>query len=193
MDAAASRPLIAVFGSSTAREGDAAWTLAYDLGVALAEGGADVMTGGYHGVMEATSRGARERGARVVGVTVELFEARGPVNRFVTERVHTADLFQRLHYLVDHADGFIAAPGSIGTLTELFLTWTLLSVRARREAPLVLMGDHWRAWLDAHRHPALVPQHLFEHVRLADTADGAARLTLDAVAAGRAAPDAGRA
>ena len=77
------RPLIAVYGSSAVRPGDPAYELALALGRAAAKAGAAVMTGGYHGTMEACSRGAHEEGGHVVGVTVELFEKRGPVNAFV--------------------------------------------------------------------------------------------------------------
>lgn len=183
---ALARPLIAVYGSSTAREHEPAWRLAYELGAALARSGADVMTGGYGGVMEACSRGAHDGGGHVVGVTVELFEARGPANEFVRERVHTPDLYERLRHIVERADGFVVAPGSIGTLTELFLTWTLLSVRGRRDAPLVLLGGHWEDYLAAHRHPLLVPDRLFEWVVVARTPEEAARRVLN----GHAAPGA---
>jgi uncharacterized protein (TIGR00730 family) len=177
MDPATS-PRIAVYGSSTAREGNASWTLGYDLGRELAQAGAAVMTGGYGGTMEAVSRGAHEAGGHVVGVTVDLFEARGPANAFVRERVHTPDLYERLRYLVHHADGFVTLPGSIGTLTELYLTWTMLSVQGRPAAPLIVLGDMWRDLLDAHRHPALIPDRLFEHVQIADTPADAARRVL---------------
>ncbi|MEK7823789.1 MAG: TIGR00730 family Rossman fold protein, partial [Candidatus Eisenbacteria bacterium] len=56
------RPLIAVYGSSTVKEADAAWRLGYDLGRELARAGAGVMTGGYGGIMAACSRGAHEAG-----------------------------------------------------------------------------------------------------------------------------------
>ncbi len=182
-DPARSSPRIAVYGSSTVRDGTPAWRQAYDLGGELARAGATVMTGGYDGIMAACSRGANEAGGAVIGVTVDLFEKRGPVNAWVTERVHTPDLFERLRYLVHHADGFIAVPGSIGTLNEVFLTWTLVAVGGRPRAPLVLLGAPWRDWLEAHRHPELVVPHLFDHVRLADTPADAARLVLAGVAA----------
>jgi len=181
------RPLVAVFGSSTVREGEASYRLAHDLGRALAAGGADVMTGGYGGAMEACSQGAHEAGGHVIGVTVELFEHRGGPNPWVRERVHTADLFDRLREIVMRADGFAALPGSIGTLTEVFLAWTLLSVKGRPSAPLVLVGAHWDAWLEAQRGPELVLEHLFQHVRVAHTAEDAARRVLDAIAATRGA------
>src|SRR5205809_3553912 len=149
-------PLIAVYGSSTKRESDAAWQQAYALGAELARHGAAVMTGGYGGIMEACSRGAHEAGGHVVGVTVELFERRGPVNRWVKERIHTPDLHERLRVIVDRADGFIATPGSIGTLTEVFLTWTLLSVQGRPSAPPGLMGEPGPDHPHAHRQRGLV-------------------------------------
>jgi len=173
-----SRPLIAVFGSSTAKEKDPAYRLAFELGRELAIAGADVMTGGYSGTMEACSRGAHEAGGHVVGVTVELFERRGGANRWVRERVHTPNLYERLHYLVEHAAGFVALPGSIGTLTEVFLTWTLLSVDGRARAPLVLLGEHWRGFLDTLHHPDMVLPHLFEYVEVGESPRDAARRAL---------------
>lgn len=173
------RPLIAVFGSSTIAEDGERYREAERLGRLLAEGGADVVTGGYGGAMAACSRGARAAGAHVVGVTVELFERRGPVNPWVEERVHARDLFERLRTIIGRADGFIAVSGSVGTLAEVFLTWNLLMAGARPAAPLVLMGGHWRAWLEAQRAPGLVLADLFEYVRVVDTPAEAVRAVLD--------------
>uniref|UniRef100_A0A832I1N5 LOG family protein n=1 Tax=Eiseniibacteriota bacterium TaxID=2212470 RepID=A0A832I1N5_UNCEI len=178
------RPLVAVYGSSTVREGDRAYADALALGRALGAAGADVVTGGYGGVMEAASRGAHEAGAHVVGVTVELFERRGPVNPWVRERVHTPDLFERLRHITSRADGFVVAHGSVGTLTELFLTWNLLVADGRPQAPLVAFGAAWPALLRAARQPELVPDELFRYVREAATPEEAARLALGAAAPG---------
>ncbi len=180
-------PVVAVFGSSTMRESDPFWAPVEQLGAGLAKAGLSVMSGGYNGAMAAVSRGAREAGGHVVGVTVEMFEKRGPANEWVHERVHTSDIYERLRHLVTHADAFVAVNGSVGTLTELFLTWMLLSVSARPRAPFVLMGPHWRAWLEAHRSPELVPERLFELVEVADTPEDAVR----AVVAGLGLPAAG--
>jgi uncharacterized protein (TIGR00730 family) len=170
------RPLIAVFGSSTVRPNEPAWALAHDLGRELARAGADVMTGGYNGAMEACSQGAHEAGGHVVGVTVELFERRGPVNQFVRERVHTDHLYSRLEHLVERATGFVVLPGSLGTLTELFLAWTLVSVSGRPAAPIVLLGSHWERFLEALRDPDLVRPGSFEFVEhTTDPADAARR------------------
>jgi len=183
-------PQIAVFGSSTVRPADAAWSLGVALGRELALAGADVMTGGYGGAMEACSQGANEAGGHVVGVTVELFETRGPVNRWVHERVHTPRLYSRLEHLIERADGFVVLPGSIGTLTELFLAWTLVGVGARTHAPIVLLGDMWPPVLEALRHPDAIPPRLFELVTLTLDPAEAARIALgrDRAAVATAAP-----
>lgn len=177
---ASDRPLIAAFGSSTIVPGDPAYQLALDLGREIARAGAVVMTGGYNGAMEACSKGAHEIGGHVVGVTVDLFEARGPVNEWVKERIHTPDLYERLRCLVDRADGFIVLPGSIGTLTELFLTWTLVATGGRNRAPIVLLGAHWAEFVDSLRHPDMVVPHLFEHIHVTADPAEAVRLALGA-------------
>ena len=176
------QPVVAIFGSSTLREEEPVFAQVEALGGGLARAGCTVMTGGYGGAMAAASRGAHAAGGRVVGVTVEMFEARGPVNAWVTDRVHTPDLYERLRHLVREADAFVAVHGSIGTLTELFLAWTMLSVNARPHAPLVLMGPQWRRWLELHREPEFVPGHLFRFVEIADTAAETVRVVTGALA-----------
>lgn len=174
------QPIVAVFGSSTVREPDHAWREAHALGGALAKRGLATMTGGYGGAMAAASRGAHDAGGHVIGVTVDLFEHRGPVNPWVRERVHTPDLFERLRYLTNSADAFVAVAGSIGTLTELFLVWTLVSVEGREPAPIVLMGPQWQSWLELHKGPEFVPARLHGFVQVAETPE----LAADAVAVG---------
>ena len=186
------RPLIAAFGSSAVQPGDPAYHLAHDLGREIARAGATVMTGGYNGTMEACSKGAHEAGGHVIGVTVELFEARGPVNAWVKERVHTPDLYERLRYLVDRADGFIVLPGSIGTLNELFLTWTLVATGGRHAAPIVLLGSHWRDFVAALHHPDMVIPRLFEHLHVTEDPAEAVRLALGVTAASADAASAAR-
>jgi len=144
-------PRIAVYGSSLVSERDPGYRLAYDLGAELARQGATVVTGGYGGVMEAASRGAAEAGGHVVGVTVELENNRGPGNRWVAERVHTADLLDRLRHLVIEPAARIALEPSPGTLTEVFLAVTLMHYEIIRVGSLVLLGPQWLDFLDANR------------------------------------------
>jgi uncharacterized protein (TIGR00730 family) len=178
-------PIVAVFGSSTLRESDSAYASIQRLGGELARAGCAVMTGGYDGAMAAASRGADEAGGHVIGVTVDMFESRGAMNPWVRERVHTPDLPERLRYLAAHADAFVVVTGSIGTLTELFLCWTLVAVGARPAAPLILMGPHWHAWIAAHRTPDFITEHLFRWIEVADTPEDAVRRVANQLASAR--------
>ena len=93
---------ITVFGSSRPEEGHAEYTEAVELGRALAAEGFAVCTGGYGGVMEGVSRGAREAGGRVLAVTSSFFRRRA--NRWVDEETPMATWQERLFELVRLGD-----------------------------------------------------------------------------------------
>src|SRR5438046_2676304 len=138
--------IIAVFGSSTVAVDSAAFHAARTLGRLIAEAGAAVMSGGYGGVMDAVSRGARAAGGTAIGVTVAIPPGRTPTSA-LTREIRTPDLLARLRTLVYEPAGFVVLESSLGTLTEMFLAWTLLATGGRPEAPLVLLGDRWTGFL----------------------------------------------
>lgn len=142
-------PVIAVFGASAAVPGDGTYEQGVECGRLLVEAGYGVVTGGYAGLMEAVSRGAKEAGGRVLGVTVpDLFRSRSGANEFVTEEVRAGSLVERIHELTDVSDGAIVLPGSLGTLTELMVAWNLAFVADRFAGsdpkPIVAVGADWK-------------------------------------------------
>src|SRR5687767_9982826 len=66
------REAVAVFGSARTREGHPTYALAREMGHALGAAGFTVITGGGPGAMEAANRGARDAGARSIGLTIDL-------------------------------------------------------------------------------------------------------------------------
>ena len=72
----AENKIITVFGGSRARAGEPDYEEARLLGRELAVRGYQVCSGGYGGVMEAASRGAKEAGGRTVAVTCGFFRAK---------------------------------------------------------------------------------------------------------------------
>ena len=136
---------ITIFGGSRVLPDSAEYTAARQLGEKLAEHGFEVVTGGYSGVMEAVSRGAKERGGRVIGVTVEVvartFE-RVP-NEFLDQEVQTAALLERIDKLVELGDAFVVLPGGAGTLAELGIAWNLAIFGVLRDKPLIVVGAGW--------------------------------------------------
>src|SRR5205809_6087626 len=97
---------ITVFGGSRVEPDSDEYHSAQELGRALAERGFSVVTGGYNGVMEAVSRGAKEAGGQVIGVTVEViarnFER--AVNEWVDQEIQTTALLERIDKLVELGD-----------------------------------------------------------------------------------------
>jgi uncharacterized protein (TIGR00730 family) len=138
--------VITVFGSSRPEEGHADYAEAQELGRVLAESGFAVCSGGYGGVMEAVSRGAREAGGRVVAVTSSFFRAK--TNRWVEEETRVATWQERLFELVRLGDGYVACKGGTGTLVELAVVWEMLNKKAMAERPFVVLGDFWQPILD---------------------------------------------
>ena len=142
---------VAVFGSANAHEGEDLYSLAYQLGKLLAEDGHIVMTGGYCGTMEATSRGAEEAGGHTVGVTseeIEAFRPGGP-NAWVREVIPSVTLGDRIAILTRQADAFIALPGGVGTLVEVAMSYNLIAIGAIRVRHLIVIGEGWKQTFEA--------------------------------------------
>jgi uncharacterized protein (TIGR00730 family) len=149
--------LVTVFGSSRPREGDAGYEEARLLGRALAESGCSVCSGGYGGVMEGVSRGAKDSGGKTYGVTAEFFKARA--NPWIDVEVRVTTWQERLFELIRVADGFVACKGGTGTLVELAVVWEMLNKSVLAGKPLAVLGDFWQPILERVRevelgHPA---------------------------------------
>lgn len=141
---------VSVFGGSQPKEGDAAYAEAMELGRLLGQRGHTVLTGGYIGTMEAVSRGAKDAGGHVIGVTCEDIESwRGvKANSWVMEEIRKKTLIERLHTLIHESDAAFALPGGAGTLTEVALMWNLMSVESLHRRPLILIGRGWQSTFD---------------------------------------------
>lgn len=106
---------VAVIGPGEASAGEL--RSAEDVGAALAEAGALVVTGGLGGVMEAACRGARSRRGRTLGILPG--DDRGAANGWVEVAVATGLGELRNGLVVRAADAVVAIGGGAGTLSEI--------------------------------------------------------------------------
>ena len=116
---------------------------ARSFGQLLAERGISVIYGGGHvGLMGAVADGALERGGKVIGVIPENLMEAELGHEGVTELHVVGSMHERKHMMAERADGFVALPGGIGTLEELFevLTWTQLNIHQKPCAVLNVEG-----------------------------------------------------
>jgi uncharacterized protein (TIGR00730 family) len=84
----------------------------------LVYGGASV------GVMGIVASAVLELGGKAIGVMPESLVSKELAHRGLTELHITASMHERKALMVELADGFVALPGGIGTLEEIFETWT---------------------------------------------------------------------
>ncbi|UQE74060.1 TIGR00730 family Rossman fold protein [Gordonia sp. PP30] len=127
--------------------------LAEQTGRAIAEAGHALVTGGGRvGMMGAVVRGARAAGGYTIGIIPEHLMAAEVADTDSHELIVTDTMRERKRLMDDLSDGFITLPGGIGTLEELFETWTggFLGVH---DKPIALLNhdgfyDPMLTWLD---------------------------------------------
>jgi uncharacterized protein (TIGR00730 family) len=132
--------IICVFGSSSPAEDSPDYEQARELGRLLARAGFAVCSGGYYGTMEAVSRGAREAGGRVIGMTTPFY--RLAPNAYLEERIDVPRWQDRLFALIEKGDGYVVLKGGTGTLLEIAALWECLNKRAIPPRPCVAL-DFW--------------------------------------------------
>ncbi len=132
-------PCATVFGSARFKEGHPYYALGRELGGKLAQAGFTVMTGGGPGLMEAVNRGAREAGGYTVGSNIKLPVEEAP-NPYLDRWVEFRYFFVRKMMLEKYSYAFLALPGGIGTLDEIFETSVLIQTGKMQKFPFVLLG-----------------------------------------------------
>jgi uncharacterized protein (TIGR00730 family) len=83
-----------------------------------------VYGGGAVGLMGRVADAMLERGGEVVGVIPQSLVDREIGHRGITELRVVATMHERKALMAELSDGFVALPGGIGTLEELFEVWT---------------------------------------------------------------------
>jgi uncharacterized protein (TIGR00730 family) len=166
--------LVTVFGGSRCAPDSTEYRDAVKLGRLLAARGFTVVCGGYGGVMEAVSRGARAAGGEVLGVT--LAQRAAAPNTHLTHAIPAPDLYERLRGLIQQSAGYVALRGGMGTVAELAVVWNKFLLNALSPRPLVLLGDCWPPVITALRQHLLVEERDAKWIQFAATPEDAVRL-----------------
>lgn len=172
-------PCVSVFGSARTRPDNKYYQIAEEIGYQLTQLGFGVITGGGPGIMEAANKGAVRGNGKSVGLGITLpFESK--LNDYVDKdySINFDYFFARKVMFVKYAQGFIALPGGMGTLDELFEALTLVQTKKTGRFPIVLVGiDYWSGlldWLkDQVRGGNYISDEDFELYRLVDTPEEA--------------------
>lgn len=136
---------ICVFCGSAAGVAPAYAESARQFGRALAGRGLGLVFGGGHvGLMGTVADAALAAGAEVIGVLPKALQAREVGHQGLTQLHVVADMHERKAMMAELSDGFVALPGGLGTLEELFEVWTWAMLGFHRKPVCLLDVDgYW--------------------------------------------------
>ena len=140
---------LCVFCGANAGKGDRYRSAAARLGVALAEARIGLVYGGAGiGLMGAVAEAVQAAGGEVIGVIPQALVAREVAHRGIKDLRVVASMHERKALMAELADGFIALPGGVGTLEELFEVWTWAHLGLHRKPCALLDVDGFYAGLN---------------------------------------------
>lgn len=116
-----------------------------ELGRWAAKNGHAIVYGGVNqGLMECLGRAAHEAGGRTIGVVPTIVEKTGRVSDHVEIEIPCDNLSDRKQLMMDKSDVFIALPGGIGTLDEIFTVAASATI-GYHQKPVILYNikDYW--------------------------------------------------
>ncbi|MCP1242201.1 LOG family protein [Acetobacter lambici] len=116
---------ICVFCGSSAGRGSAYLHAAEQLGLLMAQRGIGLVYGGASvGLMGAVANAVLAGGGQVTGVIPQALVEREVAHNGLEDLRVVGSMHERKALMADLSDAFIALPGGIGTLEELFEVWT---------------------------------------------------------------------
>jgi uncharacterized protein (TIGR00730 family) len=144
---------ICVFCGSHAGRGERYRAAARGFGEELARRGLTLVYGGGHvGLMGIVADAVMSAGGKVIGVIPRFLLEREVGHGGLTELHVVESMHERKAKMAEHADAFVALPGGVGTLEEIFeaWTWVLLGLHTKPIGLLQVDGffDPLLAYLD---------------------------------------------
>ncbi|PMB09650.1 Rossman fold protein, TIGR00730 family [Fischerella thermalis CCMEE 5273] len=122
---------ICVFCGSSAGKHPVYMEFAQELGHSLVQNGIGLVYGGAQvGLMGKLADSVIEKGGEVIGVIPESLVEKEIAHTDLSDLHVVKSMHERKALMADLADGFLALPGGMGTLEELFeiLTWAQLGL-----------------------------------------------------------------
>ena len=112
---------ICIFCSANGQIDSEFFRLTEELGQWAAKNGHSIVYGGVNqGLMECVAKAAHESGARTIGVVPTLVEKSGRTSQYTDVEIPCDNLSDRKQLMMEQSDVFVALPGGIGTLDEIF-------------------------------------------------------------------------
>ena len=116
---------LCVFCGSSSGSKPIYFEMATSLGKAFADNGIGLVYGGASvGLMGAVADAVLANGGEVIGIIPQALQEKEIAHQGLTDLRVVGSMHERKALMAELSDGFIAMPGGIGTLEELFEVWT---------------------------------------------------------------------
>ena len=151
------------------------------LGKWAAENGHTIVFGGVNqGLMECIGKATKEAGGRTIGVIPTKVEETGRISDYVEIEIPCDNLTDRKQLMMDQSDVFIALPGGIGTIDEVFTVAALATIGYHHK-PVILynMKGFWDALialLDDLQAKGMIRGDWRQYIKVADSIEEISRL-----------------
>ena len=150
------------------------FTLTEELGRWAAAKGHTIVYGGVNcGLMECVAKAAHEAGGRTIGVIPQIIEKNGRISQYVDVEVLCDNLSDRKQLMLDQSDVFVALPGGIGTLDEVFTIAASATIGFHQKRVILYnMKGFWDALialLDDLQRRGVIRSHWHEYILVANS------------------------
>ena len=172
---------ICVFCSANEQIDSEFFTLTEELGKWAAENGHSIVYGGVNqGLMECVAKASKQAGGRLIGVVPMIVEKSGRISDYVDVEIPCDNLSDRKQLMMDQSDVFIALPGGIGTLDEVFTVAASATIGYHQKFVILYnMKGFWDslvALLDDLQAKGMIRGDWRQYIKTADSIEEISRL-----------------
>ena len=152
-----------------------------ELGKWAAENGHTIVYGGVNqGLMECIGKATKEAGGHTIGVVPMIVEKTGRISDFVDVEIPCDNLHDRKQLMENQSDVFIALPGGLGTLDEIFTIVASATIGYHQKMVILYnMKGFWNnliALLDDLQDKGMVRGDWQQYIKTADSIKEISRL-----------------
>ena len=172
---------ICVFCSANEQIDPEFFSLTEELGKWAGANGHNIVYGGVNqGLMECVAKSARGAGSMTIGVVPMMVEKSGRTSDYVDVEIPCDNLSDRKQLMMDQSDVFIALPGGIGTLDEIFTVVASATI-GYHQKPVILynMKGFWNeliALLDSLQQKGMIRGDWRQYIKTAESIEEIERM-----------------
>ena len=165
---------ICVFCSANQQIDPDFFAMTEELGRWAAENGHSIVYGGVNqGLMETLGKAAKEAGGRTIGVVPMIVEKTGRTSDYVEIEIPCDNLSDRKQLMMDQSDVFIALPGGLGTIDEIFTVVASATIGYHQKTVILynmkVFWDSLIALLDDLQAKGMIRGNWQDYIKIADS------------------------